>query len=177
MFIYVTYGENLEELFNINVTNNILLDYVKTYTRTKMLEQINEKKFTADSMLGDLERDLERKQKIQGEVENPDDESEDIQQTKAAISAWKSFLNEEIKPYLDILNSKDLVVDFQGDANLNLSECPTAYAKDSGLQSKQSVKLVYKVNNDSEWQSLSYSLKSPHELEKDAGATREEDGA
>ena len=34
MFIYVTYGENLEELFNINVTNNILLDYVKTYTRT-----------------------------------------------------------------------------------------------------------------------------------------------
>ena len=102
MFIYVTYGENLEELFNINVTNNILLDYVKTYTRTKMLEQINEKKFTADSMLGDLERDLERKQKIQGEVENPDDESEDIQQTKAAISAWESFLNEEIKPSLHI---------------------------------------------------------------------------
>ena len=120
---------------------------------------------------------MERKQKIQGEVENPDDESEDIQQTKAAISAWESFLNEEIKPYLDILNSKDLVVDFQGDANLNLSESPTAYAKDSGLQSKQSVKLMYKVNNDSEWQSLSYSLKSPHELEKDAGATREEDGA
>ena len=116
MFIYVTYGENLEELFNINVTNNILLDYVKTYTRTKMLDQINEKKFMADSMLGDLERDLERKQKIQGEVENPDDESEDIRETKTAISAWESFLNQELKPYLDILNSKDLVVDFQGDA-------------------------------------------------------------
>ena len=177
MFIYVTYGENLEELFNINVTNNILLDYVKTYTRAKMLEQINEKKYMADSMLDDLQRDLERKQKIQGDVENPDDESDDIKETKTAISAWETFLNQELKPYLDILSSKDLVIDLQGDANLNLSESPTAYAKDSGLEPKQSVKLVYKVNNDSDWQTLSYSLKSPNDVEKDTSATREEDGA
>ena len=44
MFIKIEYGDSLEQLFNINVTNNILLDFVKTFTRERMLEQVNEKK-------------------------------------------------------------------------------------------------------------------------------------
>ena len=73
------------------------------------------------------------------------------------------------------------MVDFQGDAVLNLSGNPKQYAKESGLVSKQTVQLVYKVEKEGEWQALTYSIKSPDDIKReneaaavDAGA---EDGA
>jgi hypothetical protein len=181
MFIKLTYGDNLEHLFNINVTNNILLDYVKTYTKEQMLEQINEKQNIANSTLGELGQDLERKIKIEGEVENLEDESDDIKEIRSSIQQWEDYMKQNITPYLTVLNNRGLMVDFQGDAVLNLSGNPKQYAKESGLVSKQTVQLVYKVEKEGEWQALTYSIKSPDDIKReneaaavDAGA---EDGA
>ena len=179
MFVKLTYGENLEHFFNINVTNNILLDYVKTYTKEQMLEQINGKKSEADMALHELERDLERKKKIEGEVENEEDESEEIKELKDCIKQWKVFLEDEVEPYLRILNSKQLIVDFEGDSALNLSDKPKQYAKESGILSKQAVQLVYKVEKEADWKKLTYSIKSPDDRKKENETMNQatEDGA
>ena len=43
MFIEVSFGQDMTQLFNTNVTNNILLDYIKNAVRAQMVEELGGK--------------------------------------------------------------------------------------------------------------------------------------
>ena len=60
MFIEVSFGQNMTQLFNINVTNNILLDHIKNSLRSRMLEELEDKEGLAKSTINELSQDLER---------------------------------------------------------------------------------------------------------------------
>ena len=117
MFIEVSFGQNMTQLFNINVTNNILLDHIKNSLRSRMLEELEEKENLAKSTINELSQDLERTENINGKAENPEEDSENVKDLKQSIEKWTGYLDTTLTPYLKIMRaSKGLSIDLMDES-------------------------------------------------------------
>lgn len=184
MFIEVSFGQNMTQLFNINVTNNILLDHIKNSLRSRMLEELEEKENLAKSTINELSQDLERTENINGKAENPEEDSENVKDLKQSIEKWTGYLDTTLTPYLKIMRaSKGLSIDLMDESGnvVDLSSKPKEYCKDT-LSSKQKLQLVFKMDDSegdstSEYQPLKYNLKDPHETQKELQSQEENTAA
>ena len=172
MFIEVSFGQNTTQIFNINVTNNILLDHIRNSLQSIMLEELENKESFAKSTINELSQDLERNENINGKAENPEDDSDAVKDLKQSIRKWTEYLETSLSPYIKILKmNRGLLIDLMDEAGnvVDLSSKPKEYCKDS-LNPKQKLQLVYKIVEDestTEFQPLKYNLKDPYEAQKE----------
>jgi hypothetical protein len=173
MFIEVSFGQDMTQLFNTNVTNNILLDYIKNAVRAQMVEELGGKENLAKSTIDELSQDLERTENINGKAENPEDDSDAVKELKQSIEKWTQYLKTSVSPYLKILNMKGMSIDLMDESGsvVDLSSKPKVCCKEI-LSPKQKVQLVYKIAEGegeagTDYQPLKYNLKDPYETEKE----------
>ena len=187
MFIEVSFGHNMTQLFNINVTNNILLDHIKNSLRSRMLEELAEKESLAKLTINQVSQDLERHENINGKAENPEEDSEHVKDLKQTIEKWTRYLDTTLNPYLKIFRAPTgLSIDLMDESGnvVDLSSKPKEYCK-ATLSAKQKLQLVYRMDDGdgestSEYQQLKYNLKDPDETQKELksqGDTTKADGA
>ena len=174
MYVEISYGDGLFTLVNINVTNNILLSHLKSSASAEMIEQLKEKQALAEASISDYSADLQRTEKIHGVAETPEEDSAAVKLLKGKIETWKHFLETSVNPYVQILNTRRIIVDVELDGSpCNLSKKAKEYAKNT-LSPKQSLRLVYKVAVEDDWKQLAYVLNDPNES---AMSPTNEDGA